>query len=81
MGVYISYAIACVEQPWKKEVVVFAEKYLQIAMNDINKIDNPDLIFLLTQAFEPEIRKSFREMGLTSEIISINELIQKNNKR
>ena len=44
------------------------------------KIDNPDFIFLLTLAFEPEIRKSLTKMGLTSEIISIKELILKSNK-
>ena len=43
------------------------------------KVDNPDIIFLLTLAFEPEIRYSFEKMGLDSEVISIDELIQKSN--
>ena len=43
------------------------------------KVDNPDIIFIFTLAYEPEIRESFNRMGLKSEIISINDLIKKNN--
>ena len=45
------------------------------------KEDNPEIIFIFTLAYEPEIRKSFEEMGLNSEVISINDLIKKSNSK
>jgi hypothetical protein len=35
----------------------------------------PDLILLFTMGYEREIRNSFNEMGLTSEVISITQLL------
>lgn len=35
----------------------------------------PDFILIFTMAYEPEIRESFKAMGLTSRVISISELI------
>ena len=45
------------------------------------KVDNPEIIFIFTLAYEPEIRKSFLDMGLNCKVISINDLIKKSNLR
>jgi 2-polyprenyl-3-methyl-5-hydroxy-6-metoxy-1,4-benzoquinol methylase len=37
----------------------------------------PDIILLFTMAYEKEIRESFAEMGLTAEVLSIAQLIKK----
>ena len=37
----------------------------------------PDIILLFTMGYEREIRESFKEMGLTSEVISITQLLGK----
>ena len=38
----------------------------------------PDYIFIFTQAFEPEIRDSFKQMNLKSKIFSITEILSSN---
>jgi hypothetical protein len=35
----------------------------------------PDYVFIFTQAYEPEIRNSFKEMNLKSKIFSITEIL------
>lgn len=39
------------------------------------KAVNPDYVFLFTMAYEPEIRESFKKMGIKSEIISIVQIL------
>jgi FlaA1/EpsC-like NDP-sugar epimerase len=38
----------------------------------------PDVILIFTMAYEQEIRDSFHEMGLTSQVVSITQLINGN---
>ena len=54
------------------------KKYLDLKVFPTNQLitDNPDIVLLFTLAFEPEIRKSFCDLGLTSKVISLNELIK-----
>ena len=50
---------------------------LKVFPPDALKEKKPDLILIFTMAFEPEIRQSFKDLGLTCQVVSISELVNK----